>query len=108
MTATEGVEAAGDAAVVGTVGDPEPIERGTTARGPWARAWSRFRKHRLAFGSLVFCAFLIVIALAAPLIAPYGYEETDIQHKLAGPGSAGHLLGTDLLGRDILSRLIYG
>jgi hypothetical protein len=34
MTATEGVEAAGEAAVVGTVGDPEPIERGTTARGP--------------------------------------------------------------------------
>ncbi|WP_427886184.1 ABC transporter permease [Kribbella sp. GL6] len=78
------------------------------ARGPWARAWSRFRKHRLAFCSLVFCAFLILVAIAAPLIAPYGYEETDIQHKLAGPGSAGHLLGTDLLGRDILSRLIYG
>ena len=51
---------------------------------------------------------LILTAIAAPLIAPYGYEETDIQHKLAGPGSPGHLLGTDLLGRDILSRLIYG
>ncbi|GAA3145153.1 ABC-type dipeptide/oligopeptide/nickel transport system permease subunit [Kribbella aluminosa] len=87
MTATEGVR---------------------VARGPWARAWSRFRRHRLAFGSLIFCAFLILVAIAAPLIAPYGYEETDIQHKLAGPGSAGHLLGTDLLGRDILSRLIYG
>jgi peptide/nickel transport system permease protein len=105
MTATEGVEA-----VVGTMstGEPEPIERGTTARGPWSRAWSRFRKHRLAFGSLIFCALLILTAIAAPLIAPYGYEETDIQHKLAGPGAPGHLLGTDLLGRDILSRLIYG
>ena len=80
----------------------------TVARGPWARAWSRFRKHRLAFGSLIFAALLIVTAIAAPLIAPYGYEETDIQHTLARPGSAGHLLGTDLLGRDILSRLIYG
>lgn len=87
MTATEGV---------------------TVARGPWARAWSRFRRHRLAFGSLIFCALLILTAIAAPLIAPYGYQETDIHHTLAGPGSAGHLLGTDLLGRDILSRLIYG
>lgn len=108
MTATEGVEAAGEAAAVGSTTEPEPIERGTTARGPWSRAWSRFRRHRLAFGSLIFCGLLILTALAAPLIAPYGYEETDIQHKLAGPGSEGHLLGTDLLGRDILSRLIYG
>ncbi|HEY3560304.1 MAG TPA: ABC transporter permease [Kribbella sp.] len=95
MTATEGLQAAA-------------VEHSTRARGPWARAWSRFRKHRLAFCSLIFCAVLILVAIAAPLIAPYGYEETDIQHKLAGPGSAGHLLGTDLLGRDILSRLIYG
>ncbi|MFD7154004.1 ABC transporter permease [Kribbella sp. NPDC059898] len=95
MTATEGLRAAA-------------VEHSMRARGPGARAWSRFRKHRLAFCSLVFCAFLILVAIAAPLIAPYGYEETDIQHKLAGPGSAGHLLGTDLLGRDILSRLIYG
>ncbi|MFG1911098.1 ABC transporter permease [Kribbella sp. NPDC048928] len=107
MTATEGIEAAG-AAAAGTTGEPEPADSGTTARGPWSRAWGRFRKHRLAFGSLIFCTLLILIAIAAPLIAPYGYEQTDIQHKLAGPGAPGHLLGTDLLGRDILSRLIYG
>lgn len=78
------------------------------ARGPRTRAWARFRQHRLAFGSLIFAVLLIVTALAAPLIAPYGYGETDIANKLVGPGSDGHLLGTDLLGRDILSRLIYG
>ena len=107
MTATEGIEAAG-AAAAGAAGEPEPADSGTTARGPWSRAWGRFRKHRLAFGSLIFCTLLILVAIAAPLIAPYGYEQTDIQHKLAGPGAPGHLLGTDLLGRDILSRLIYG
>ncbi|GAB2574059.1 ABC transporter permease [Kribbella endophytica] len=80
----------------------------TRARGPWARAWGRFRQHRLAFGSLIFAVLLVVVALAAPLIAPYGYGETDVANKLAGPGFDGHLLGTDLLGRDILSRLIYG
>jgi peptide/nickel transport system permease protein len=107
MTATEGIEAAGPAAA-GATGEPEPADSATTARGPWSRAWGRFRKHRLAFGSLIFCTLLILVAIAAPLIAPYGYEQTDIQHKLAGPGAPGHLLGTDLLGRDILSRLIYG
>ncbi|HZC27649.1 MAG TPA: ABC transporter permease [Actinopolymorphaceae bacterium] len=78
------------------------------ARGPFLRAWERFRRHRLAFASLVFCALLVLIAVAAPLIAPHHYAETDFAHKLAGPGTPGHLLGTDLLGRDILSRLIYG
>lgn len=107
MTATEGIEAAG-AAAAGATGEPEPADSGTTARGPWSRAWGRFRKHKLAFGSLIFCTLLILVAIGAPLIAPYGYEQTDIQHKLAGPGGPGHLLGTDLLGRDILSRLIYG
>jgi ABC-type dipeptide/oligopeptide/nickel transport system permease subunit len=109
ITATEGIEAAGAAAVEGAGPEATPAgARGTTARGPWTRAWARFRKHKLAFGSLIFCALLILTAIAAPLIAPYGYEETDLDHKLAGPGSAGHLLGTDLLGRDILSRMIYG
>jgi ABC-type dipeptide/oligopeptide/nickel transport system permease subunit len=109
ITATEGIEAAGAAAVEGTEPEATPSgARATTARGPWSRAWTRFRKHKLAFGSLIFCGLLILTALAAPLIAPYGYDETDLDHKLAGPGSAGHLLGTDLLGRDILSRMIYG
>ena len=78
------------------------------ARGPWARAWERFRRNRLAFGSLIFCALLVVVAILAPVIAPYHYAETDYANKLVGPGSEGHLLGTDLLGRDILSRLVYG
>jgi oligopeptide transport system permease protein len=95
---------------------PEPAEpdrladagRTEAARGPFVRAWERFRRHRLAFASLIFCALLVLIALAAPLLAPHHYAETDFAHKLASPGTPGHLLGTDLLGRDILSRLIYG
>ena len=109
ITATEGIEAAGAAAVQGTEPEATPSgARATIARGPWSRAWVRFRKHKLAFGSLIFCGLLLLTAIAAPLIAPYGFDETDLDHKLAGPGSAGHLLGTDLLGRDILSRMIYG
>lgn len=51
-------------------------------------------------------AFLFVAAFA-PLISPYDPEAVNLEQKLASP-SAGHLLGTDHLGRDILSRLIYG
>jgi oligopeptide transport system permease protein len=50
---------------------------------------------------------IIGIALAAPYIAPYGYDETDFGNTLAKPGSK-HLMGTDQEGRDLLSRIIYG
>ncbi|MEQ7125236.1 ABC transporter permease [Actinopolymorpha sp. B11F2] len=73
-----------------------------------ARAWERFRRNRLALVSLVFCGLLVVVALAAPLLAPHHYAETDFANKLASPGTAGHPLGADLLGRDIASRLVYG
>ncbi len=56
---------------------------------------------------LVVVGGLIVLAIFAPLIAPYDPAEQDIQNRLQGP-SWDHLLGTDQLGRDLLSRLIYG
>lgn len=52
-------------------------------------------------------ALLVIVALAAPVLAPYDPSATDLAHRLAMPGAA-HWLGTDGLGRDILSRLIYG
>ncbi len=60
--------------------------------------------------AVVALAYLILIILAcafAPLIAPYGPYTQDLMHTLSGP-SAQHLLGTDDLGRDVLSRLLYG
>lgn len=50
---------------------------------------------------------MLLTGIFAPLIAPYEYDENDIQNKMAAP-SAEHLLGTDQLGRDVLSRIIYG
>jgi peptide/nickel transport system permease protein/oligopeptide transport system permease protein len=50
---------------------------------------------------------MIICALAAPLIAPFDPDKQDIVHRFSGP-SANHLLGTDYLGRDLLSRIIYG
>lgn len=57
----------------------------------------------LAVGFLV---FLVLIAILAPLVAPYDPDQQELANRLAGP-SAAHLLGTDDLGRDVLSRLIY-
>lgn len=76
-------------------------------RGEFARGWSRFRRNRLAFSSLIFAALLIVVAVIAPMITPYSYDHQDLLHRLQPSFSADHLLGTDTLGRDILSRLIY-
>jgi peptide/nickel transport system permease protein len=59
-----------------------------------------------ALGGLVLAAML-VLALGADVLAPYGYDEADMFARLKPPG-VGHWLGTDNLGRDLLSRVIYG
>jgi peptide/nickel transport system permease protein len=67
----------------------------------------RLRQTRLATSALVVIALLIVAAIFAPLLAPYNPERTDFTAALASP-SWSHWLGTDNLGRDILSRIIFG
>lgn len=67
----------------------------------------RLLKNRLATISLVLMALIILIAIFAPLIAPYDYAAQDYDNMLSPPNSK-HLLGTDNFGRDLLSRIIYG
>lgn len=66
----------------------------------------RFRRNRAAVAALVFLGLLVLVAVFADLIAPHDPNAQDLGHTLAGPFSPGHLLGTDELGRDELSRLI--
>jgi peptide/nickel transport system permease protein len=61
----------------------------------------------LAVASLAFLVFIIAIAIAAPLIAPYSPHEQSLSARLEGP-SRDHLMGTDDLGRDTFSRLLFG
>lgn len=70
-------------------------------------AWRKFRRHRLAMGSLILLGILGLAVLLAGPISPKGYAEQDIGNQLKRPG-AGGLLGTDTLGRDQFSRLLYG
>ncbi|WP_020575574.1 ABC transporter permease [Actinopolymorpha alba] len=90
------------------LGAGSPVADAPRPRGQWARAWDRFRSNRLAFVSLIFCGLLVLLALAAPWVATHHYAETDYNARLTPIGTPGHLLGTDLLGRDVASRLIYG
>ena len=77
------------------------------ARGYWSRAWGRLLKNRLAVAGLVIIGLLALIALFAPLVAPYDPATQDVLNARQDP-SLEHLGGTDNLGRDIMSRLIYG
>ncbi|UII57540.1 ABC transporter permease [Cytobacillus spongiae] len=75
-------------------------------------SWKRFKKNKLAVFGLMFLGLFVIVSLLAPLIAPYDpyvSNENDLgtYHVLAPPSSE-HLLGTDSLGRDMLSRIIYG
>lgn len=68
-------------------------------------AFRRFKKHKLAVAGAIFMIFLTLVAIFAPLISPYDpYHVTD---TFSGPPSKEHWLGTDQVGRDVLSRLIY-
>ena len=79
------------------------------ARSQWAYARMRFLRHRLAVVSLVVLLALALVAIFANQIAPYGYDELDLFNIGASPTlSGGHIFGTDLLGRDYLSRVIFG
>jgi len=76
-------------------------------KSPTYLALRRFLRHRLAVISLSVVLLMVLVAIFAPLIAPYSSTTQDLLNTLSVP-SAQHRLGTDDLGRDILSRLIYG
>ena len=74
---------------------------------PWALAWRRFRRRRPAMAALVLLVLLAMAAVLAPVISPYPFELQNLELGAAAP-SAAHWLGTDDLGRDMLSRLLHG
>lgn len=75
-------------------------------QSPRKRFLRRFRKQRPAVLSLLFLVLLTAIAVFAPWLAPADPDDQNLRDVLAGPGSAGHLLGTDQFGRDVLSRML--
>src|SRR5205823_10015605 len=87
----------------------DALDPGETAgRGPWGRRLARARRMRLAGVGLVILVIAAIVALSAPLIAPYDPADVSLIDRLKPPPTPGHLLGTDPLGQDVLSRVIYG
>jgi len=80
------------------------IEKGASLRKD---AWRRLRKNRVAVVGAALLIGMIVLALATPWVVPYSYEDQDLELGAAAPGPT-HWLGTDRLGRDLLTRLLYG
>jgi peptide/nickel transport system permease protein len=91
------------------------LENTTTQKpvGQWTLVWRRLRRHKLAMLGLAVFGIIVLLSLLAPLVAPYPYEEINLRNayaSLLSPGVEGtpaHVLGTDKLGRDIFSRLLY-
>ncbi len=77
------------------------------SRSEWSRSWARFKRYRPGIIGLGFIFVLCVMAIAAPLLAPYSPTAVDTSRLGEGP-SWSHPLGFDQIGRDILSRMIYG
>lgn len=73
-----------------------------------ARVIRRLRRNPLAVISFSVLVLALFVAVLAPWLAPYAPEQTDFANTFSPPGTAGHLLGTDDLGRDVLSRIILG
>jgi oligopeptide transport system permease protein len=81
--------------------------RPAAARGLWRDAWRRLRRNHAALAGMAFVLLVALCAVFADLLAPYPFWQQDVT-AVRQPPSPQHLLGTDELGRDILSRLLYG
>src|SRR5688572_29952178 len=76
-------------------------------RGYWSRSWRRLLQNRLAVIGLVVVSLLVVMAVFAPLVAPHDPAKQDLYNTFASPNLE-HPAGTDNLGRDWFSRILYG
>lgn len=82
-------------------------EAARRSRGPWGQALRRLTRDPYSMVAFYVLLIVVVLAALAPVIAPYDPLQTDPRSALEGPSGA-HWLGTDNLGRDLFSRLLYG
>ena len=96
------------AETVGAHAVAEPVPQATARpRRGLAYGLRRFVRRRIVLVGVILVGLEVLLALAAPVLAPYNPNTQDFRAVLQGPGWP-HVLGTDDLGRDILSRLLYG
>ncbi|AXT28715.1 ABC transporter permease (plasmid) [Ruegeria sp. AD91A] len=86
----------------------EPTSRQHARLASLYKGWLTLRSNSMAMVGLAILVVLVFAAVFAPILAPYDPFVQNLSSRLLPIGAEGHLLGTDSLGRDILSRLIYG
>nr|MCP4540368.1 ABC transporter permease [Chloroflexota bacterium] len=80
----------------------------TRSSSLWMDAWRQVRRNRFAVVGMIILGALVIVAIGAPWIAPYDPNEYDMAKGIQPPSHPDHILGSDEIGRDLLSRLIYG
>ncbi len=85
-----------------------PQSDSSQRRGYWLTVWERLRRDPVTIVCASIILLILLAAVFAPLIAPHDPYKTSMLKRLAPVGTEGFILGTDELGRDMLSRLIYG
>jgi oligopeptide transport system permease protein len=83
---------------------PEPAPKGHSL---WGDAFLRLRKNKLAVTGLLFLLLECAVFAGTPWLAPYGFETQDLTNTLSAPSGV-HWFGTDTLGRDLFTRVLYG
>ena len=83
------------------------VEKVARPSSPWQDRWRQVIHNRMAVLGFTLLGLMVAIAIFAPFVAPFDPFEMDLENNLQPP-TADHLLGTDKLGRDVLSRVIYG
>jgi peptide/nickel transport system permease protein len=88
---------------------PEPqAVRAEPGHAYWRNVWRRVRRDRLTMAVGVILAAIVLMAIAAPLVATHDPAQASVFKRLKPPGFPGHWLGTDEVGRDLFSRMVYG
>lgn len=89
-------------------GGGAPVEAPAKTQGYWTGVGRRLRRDKVAMACALVLLVIVLMAIFAPLVAPVDPVKGSILKRLMPIGTPGHLLGTDELGRDMLSRLIFG
>jgi len=91
--------------------EAKPIEdvrefNGEDIMSPWKLAWRRLKKNKLAMLGLYILLFMVLMSVVGPIVSPYTMEQMDLSN-IQSPPSLAHPLGTDEVGRDVMTRLFY-
>ena len=102
MKKTTQTQAPADA--LGTASNEELLRRERRANS----AWSKLRRNKTAMVGLIIVLAMVIIAVFAPLLAPFDPYAINPVEAFIKPGVDGHIFGTDNIGRDLFSRVLYG